>query len=204
MNETHSTLEVERATRSLAATGLRPSERASLAAVALAMAGFGVFGFATGAPSTLAYLCTVGVVAMLTLVVWDPEAPPLLAPTLALLAVAHLAGGLVRVGDDVLYNASLGSPVLRYDHAVHASGVFLGTVVLWTVFGRSTPGRAVVVLCVLAGLGLGALNETVEFLSTLAHDGSHVGGYSNTGWDLVSNVAGGLGAARFIATRSQR
>jgi hypothetical protein len=38
----------------------------------------------------------------------------------------------------------------------------------------------------------------VEFLSTLAHSGSHVGGYANTGWDLVCNTGGGLAAGAFL------
>ena len=63
-------------------------------------------------------------------------------------------------------------------------------------------GRRVelVLLSVGAALGLGALNEMVEFIATLAHHGAHAGGYWNTGWDLVSNftgaTAGGLVLAR--------
>lgn len=45
-------------------------------------------------------------------------------------------------------------------------------------------------MCALAGLGIGAINETVEFLTTTAHQGAHVGGYTNTGWDLVANTIG--------------
>ena len=56
-------------------------------------------------------------------------------------------------------------------------------------------GKGALLLVVLGGLGLGALNETIEFLTTTAHAGAHVGGYENTGWDLVSNVAGALMAA---------
>ena len=50
-------------------------------------------------------------------------------------------------------------------------------------------------------LGLGALNETVEFLATLAHHGAHAGGYWNTGWDLVSNFTGVAAAGLVIARR---
>jgi hypothetical protein len=53
-----------------------------------------------------------------------------------------------------------------------------------------------------AALGLGALNEMVEFLATLAHHGAHAGGYWNTGWDLVCNFIG-AGAAGLVIARSR-
>ena len=102
----------------------------------------------------------------------------------------------------MLYNASLGSNAVEYDHFVHTAGVFLGVLVLWTFLPPAAVGRTdrriLIGFCVLAGLGLGAINETVEYLTTLAHDGSHVGGYTNTGWDLVSNVVGGMTAGLWL------
>ena len=41
-----------------------------------------------------------------------------------------------------------------------------------------------------AALGLGALNEMVEFIATLAQHSAHAGGYWNTGWDLIANFTG--------------
>jgi hypothetical protein len=185
---------------------LTPAERSAIAVVAGALVCFSIYGEATGAPSTVAYLCTVAAVGAIVARLRRAALPAPLAAALAVLAVAHLAGGLVRVGHDVLYNASLWGAVLRYDHFVHASGVFVGTLVIWTLLvAPAVPvGRrstAVVAVAVLGGLGLGALNETIEFLSTLARGGSHVGGYDNTGWDLVSNVAGAAGAGLFLVRR---
>jgi hypothetical protein len=45
-------------------------------------------------------------------------------------------------------------------------------------------------LAIAAGLGFGALNEVVEFFVTLMVPESNVGGYVNTGWDLVANLIG--------------
>ncbi|HTJ76597.1 MAG TPA: DUF2238 domain-containing protein [Acidimicrobiales bacterium] len=188
-------------TATLVHAPLSPIERRALRAVVAAAAGFAVYGMATGAPSTLAYLFTVAALGALVLGLRRRPLPAPLVIGMAVLAVAHLAGGLVRVGDGVLYNATFGSPILRYDHLFHTAAVFVGTLVLWTVLvRRAVPGggAGLVVLCVLAGLGLGALNEMVEFLSTLAHSGSHVGGYANTGWDLVCNTGGGLAAGAFL------
>src|SRR5258707_11201948 len=61
------------------------------------------------------------------------------------------------------------------------------------------PRRELVILAVGAALGLGALNEMVEFLATLAHHGSHAGGDLNTGWGLVCNFTRAAAAGLVIA-----
>jgi len=50
-------------------------------------------------------------------------------------------------------------------------------------------------------MGLGALNEVVEFAATRLMPRTNVGGYENTGWDLVSNLAGCLIAVAGLALR---
>jgi hypothetical protein len=42
-----------------------------------------------------------------------------------------------------------------------------------------------------ASLGFGALDEVVKFVAVLLIPNTNVGGYVNTGWDLVSNLFGG-------------
>jgi hypothetical protein len=181
-------------------------EAAGLVIVALAILGFGFYGWRTHAPSTVAYLTIVTAVSVVLVAVRRVPLPGSLVGGLAVLAVAHLAGGLVRIGQDVLYNASAGSPVLRYDHFVHSAGSFLAVLVCVRLFGsRETPTpRAALPMWLLAGLGLGALNEMIEFLTTVLHHGSHVGGYVNTGWDLVSNFGGSLVACAVVARSSRR
>lgn len=181
------------------------AEQASVAVVALAMAGFAVHGYLASVPSTTSYLFTVAAMGALVVAMRREPLPDLLAYGLALDAVAHLAGGLIRVGRGVLYNAAiddgarhLGTHVLQYDHLVHAYGSFIGAITIWVVLVRplaapTRPGR-VALVCLLAGLGVGALNEMVEFIVTLVNTGSHVGGYTNTGWDLVANAVGGVAA----------
>jgi hypothetical protein len=191
-----------------------PTERFAVWIVFVALAVFGPYGYATGSTNTTTYMLTVTVGVLVVRGLRRTPLPDALALALAAQAVLHLAGGLVNVGSDVLYNASIGSfvtslqtHVLQYDHLVHAFGSVVGTLTLWTLLAprptTSFERRNVVVLCVLAGLGIGALNEMIEFLATITHSGSHVGGYDNTGWDLVSNTAGALIAAAIIL-RSQR
>ena len=47
-------------------------------------------------------------------------------------------------------------------------------------------------------MGFGAANEVVEFIATRVLPETNVGGYENTGWDLVSNTVGCLVAAVLI------
>jgi subtilase family serine protease len=186
--------------------GLASSERLAAAIVAAALVGFGAYGTMTGAPSTVAYLGTVVAVGGALLCLRRRPLPGPLPLALAGLTVAHLAGGLIRVGGGVLYNASPGTQALRYDHFVHAFGVLIGTVVLWMLLAPDVGPdrrRTLIALSLLAGLGLGAVNETIEFLTTIVHQGSHVGGYTNTGWDLVSNVVG-AGAAGVLVDRRRK
>lgn len=62
---------------------------------------------------------------------------------------------------------------------------------------------AVAVAVWLAGMGIGALNEVVEFRATLALEDTNVGGYRNTSRDLVANMLGSAVAA-VIAARRER
>jgi hypothetical protein len=194
---------------------LSSAERAAVGIALTAMIGFGGYGFATADPSTVSYLLSVVAVGLVIQRFRREPLPDALAVGLAVAAVVHLAGGLVRVGDDVLYNASIGTPVaslhthvIQYDHFAHAYAVFIGTLTLWAVLGRPAMAgsmganrRTVIGLCLLAALGLGGINETVEFLATIAHAGTGAGGYMNTGWDLVSNLVG-ASAAAFVVARS--
>ncbi len=75
-------------------------------------------------------------------------------------------------------------------------------VVLAAPHAATNHRRELVILAFGAALGLGALNEVVEFLTTLAHHGAHVGGYWNTRWDLVCNLIG-AGAAGLVITASR-
>jgi len=168
-----------------------------LALAAAVTAAFAAYGIATQSPNTILYIATV---VALTAVVHHhrDRLSPALALSLVAVAALHLAGGLVRVGDDVLYNASAGGQLLRYDHLVHSLASVVGTLVCCRVLGLRREAA------LLAGMGLGAVNETVEFLSTTMNASSHVGGYTNTGWDLVSNLAGCLVACVIISRRASR
>jgi len=121
----------------------------------------------------------------------------------------HMAGGLVPIGDgSVLYNWWLIPERLKYDQVVHAFGFGLTTWVCWQVLARHLadprPRLGPLIVSAAAGMGFGALNEIVEFVATLTVPETNVGGYVNTGWDLVSNLVGSVVAVLLIARFSPR
>lgn len=133
---------------------------------------------------------------------------------LSLWGLAHMMGGLVAVPEEwpingdvrVLYSLWLIPGRLKYDHIVHAYGFGTTTWVCWqslrSILRQYTPHvvptLGLMVLAATAGLGFGALNEVVEFAATLLVPETNVGGYVNTGWDLVSNSVGAATAAVLI------
>jgi uncharacterized membrane protein YjdF len=121
----------------------------------------------------------------------------------------HMAGGLVEVGSSgVLYNLWLIPERLKYDQVVHAFGFGLTTWVCWQVLRRHladpAPRLGPLLVCTAAGMGFGALNEIVEFVATLTVPETNVGGYINTGWDLVANAVGATTAALLIYWHERR
>jgi len=177
----------------------------TLAAFTLAyLAGFVSVG--VGIHSDLAFPYLV-VVSVMIVVVARLEERFRLGPgvlwALSVWGLAHMAGGIIPLsGGRILYNASLVPHLARYDQAVHAFGfgysaLACGRVLrTWLPVDPATPGPAV--LAALAGMGVGAINEVVEFLSTLVLAETHVGGFANTGWDLVFNMFGATVAAAWL------
>lgn len=125
-------------------------------------------------------------------------------------ALMHLAGGNVPIGDGpggdarVLYNWRPIEWLPKYDQVTHFLGFAVATLVAWECLACAIASRAgalprptwgLVIGAALIGMGLGAMNEVVEFIATLTLPDTNVGGYTNTGWDLVSNLAGVVAAA---------
>jgi hypothetical protein len=131
---------------------------------------------------------------------------------LSLLGFVHVLGGLIvlppgypTAGKPYLYNLWLIPGRLKFDQVVHTYGNAIATWLCWHLLRYSIalvvkrkiqdiPARpAFLLVCFLAGIGVGALNELLEFGATQTVPGdTNVGGYVNTGWDLVSNTLGGL------------
>jgi hypothetical protein len=136
---------------------------------------------------------------------------------LSIWGLAHMAGGLMpipaswpRLGEtNVLYNLWVIPGRLKFDQLVHAYGFGMVTWICWQGLQRAfevnevkvTPTLGLMTLCVAGGMGFGAMNEVVEFAASLTLPETNVGGYENTGWDLVFNFLGSVIAAVAIALR---
>lgn len=172
------------------------------------LAGFTALGLGLASPLTVPYLVVVGGAVALVVrlharvrlgggVLWS----------LACWGFAHMAGGVVPIGQGrTLYNLWIVDGWLKYDQAVHAFGFGTATFVCGTVLLRWLPAgplpSGLAVLIVLAGMGVGAVNEIVEFGATLVLEHTNVGGYDNTGWDLVFDLLGAVVATVWLVRGS--
>lgn len=191
--------------------------------VALYMLGFGGYALSQGNKEFLFYGFIMLV--LIGLVMYMHSKVKFTMAVLWLLAFwgfLHMAGGTIPIPREcmastvppvgtgnVLYNFRAFSWTPKYDQFVHAFGFFSATLAAWEALRvstynnmRPTFGALFAIVCV--GMGLGGLNEVVEFIAVLTIPNTNVGGYENTGWDLVSNLVGCIFAAVVIPLRSTR
>ena len=159
------------------------------------------------------FVLYVGVILIIAAwVVWKQRSVRFDLPILwglTIWGLLHMAGGNIRVGDDVLYGLQLIPVVLRYDQLVHAFGFGTATLVchhLLKPYLRDglDRWRTLSILIVLMGSGLGAINEIIEFIAVKTLPETNVGGYDNTLWDLIFNLIGGLLAVAWLTVRRRR
>ena len=126
----------------------------------------------------------------------------------------HMCGGGIPIGDKVLYGIILipvseTYPIVRFDQFVHVVGFGVATLLMYHLL---TPllkpdlkgWTALSIVMVMAGLGVGALNEVVEFLAVVLVPETGVGGYWNTALDLVADLIGAVFALLYIRLRYRR
>ncbi|MBN1865897.1 DUF2238 domain-containing protein [Candidatus Sumerlaeota bacterium] len=153
----------------------------------------------------VAFLCLVG----LTLKRVDYTLGSLVG--LTVWSALHLAGGGIVVGGGRLYDVMLirlsdTYPVWRYDQLVHIWGFGASTLAMYSLLIRplQRPVRnpfALGVVIAMAGLGVGALNEILEFGVSICVPESGVGGYMNTSLDLCADLLGAILGLAYIRFR---
>jgi len=106
----------------------------------------------------------------------------------------HFAGAFVQVDGHRLYDSRFFE--IRYDKYVHFVNAMIATFVTIYIFAkRKFPDTHFMLLvAVLTVLGLGGINEIVEFVVTLTVEHNGVGAYNNNMLDLVANFFGSLTA----------
>jgi len=122
----------------------------------------------------------------------------------AIWIVMHMLGGSVHINGTRLYDLILinlynggGELVmLKYDQFVHAYCYFAISILVYFMLKKhmkSNQGAALVTFTVLSAIGIGLLNEVIEFAMVIFADAAEaVGGYYNTALDLVFNLIGAL------------
>ena len=151
----------------------------------------------------------VALVLLIGLSLRKAEYPPAMLWALSLWGLAHMAGGGLPVNGTVLYNLALAPVIetdqfviLNYDQLVHAYGFGITAWVLHHLLTRHFPQTrntaTALILPALAAMGLGAVNEMIEFAAVIAVPDTNVGGYYNTLLDLCFNAVGALIAMLII------
>ncbi len=116
----------------------------------------------------------------------------------------HLLGGSVyidgtRLYDLILINMFNGGGefmMLKYDQFVHAYCYFAISILVYFVLKKhmkKDQQAALVTFTILSAIGIGLLNEVIEFIMVVFADAAEaVGGYYNTALDLVFNLIGAI------------
>lgn len=179
----------------------------SVAAYVVVLVGYGL---ATGARLTVPYaVIVVGLAVVVAVADERVRFSRTVLLGLALWGLGHLAGGLIQLdGDRILYNAVI-ARWLHFDNLVHAVGFGTAGVACWEATRSwlpAAPGHrfGTVVVVALLGMGVGAFNEVVEFAASHLQAETSIGGYENTGRDLVANLLGALAGGYFVSVRSSR
>lgn len=172
--------------------------------------GFGLSYLLSGNYEFLWYVAVLVFFFILVLATWSrAKFDAIILWGLSIWGLMHMAGGGLKVGDGVLYGLHLipiiGSGdayVLKFDQVVHMFGFAVATLVVYHLLkpylNNQTNWRVVYPLIIAAGMGLGVLNEIVEFIAVVIFPNTGVGGYYNTAIDLIFNTLGATAAAFFI------
>lgn len=126
--------------------------------------------------------------------------PTLSIALFSIWSMLHMAGGLIVINGTRLYDTILipiiGDPffILKFDQVIHAFCYVAITMLVYFAMKNYTKDKkALIFFSVLAGVGVGAANEIIEFgMVIFANAAAAVGGYYNNALDLVFNFIGAL------------
>ncbi len=132
---------------------------------------------------------------------------------LTLWGIMHMCGGGVLFNESTkkLYAVILiplvtgEYNIFRYDQLVHIVGFGVSTLIMYAILKShinfKAKGKvALGITVIMAGLGVGAVNEIIEFIATTMVE-TGVGGYVNNSLDLVADLIGALIAWGYIVIK---
>src|SRR3989344_1404933 len=130
---------------------------------------------------------------------------------LSIWGLLHMIGGGVKIAGTKVYALRLIDIVnnggdfyiLKMDQLIHFYGFFVAAILVYQLLmatgsNASKSPKLMVFLAWIGSMGLGALNEVVEFIAFISLAQTGVGDMYNTGLDLIFNLAGALVGA-FVA-----
>ena len=129
---------------------------------------------------------------------------------LSIWGLLHMSGGGIlfnngtkRLYEMILIPLSSTYPIFRYDQFVHIIGFGVATLVMFVLIKPKLKKPiekwvSLSIIIIMAGLGVGALNEIIEFSATVLVPETGVGGFINTSLDLVSDLIGAVLAMVYI------
>ncbi|MFW6283388.1 MAG: DUF2238 domain-containing protein [Minisyncoccales bacterium] len=128
---------------------------------------------------------------------------------MVLWAFMHMSGGLLFIKDQKLYTIVLidlfkigNETVFRYDQLVHIVGFGIATYLIYELIrdylNDKTNWKILSMVLIFAGMGIGVVNEILEFIAVVILPETGVGGYENTLLDLISNTIGAIIVVIFI------
>ena len=122
--------------------------------------------------------------------------------------IIHMMGGGLffkgtRFYDLMLFTVSQEYSILKYDQLAHLVANYVATILLFVIIKPhlKEPIKhwfALSVIIIMAGSGIGAMNEIIEFIAFVFTKSDGVGGYINTALDLVFNLFGGILAMIYV------
>jgi putative membrane protein len=197
--------------------GLKKSQYPIFAINILMLLCFGTYYVVTGNKEFIIFVVVIiGVLALLVYTNRKVQYSNVALWGLTIWAFLHMAGGVFYIGGTRLYELILipivdsgEYQVLRYDQAIHAFAFGVTTLIMFELI-RPLLGKrinkwvALSIVVVMAGLGVGALNEIIEFFISLASTEAKIGGYENTSMDLVADLVGAVLAMVMIVVREKR
>lgn len=164
------------------------------------------------------FLMYIGVIFLLLILViitnMKVNIPNFVLWGLSFWSLLHMSGGGIFLNGKRLYGLILinivGEPynILRYDQFVHIFGFAVATLLVYYLLKPALNEKinkkvSLGIAVIMAGLGLGALNEIIEFIIQVILPETGIGGYVNTSLDLVSDLIGAILAYVIILIRGK-
>jgi putative membrane protein len=128
---------------------------------------------------------------------------------------SHLAGGTFKIAGTRLYDWIIfdwiGEPfnILRYDQVIHAFCYVVITLFVYSIVvyiakksDKKLDNFLIGLITFLAGMGIGGINEIIEFSTVAFFSATGVGNYYNNALDLVFNAIGALIAVLAVHKRA--